>query len=325
MTARFIPADYPAGRILLRSGAVEVDRYRRPVIRCTLPDGRDPASRLAAVTAGLAQLATDPSSRAMQADFVQQLNRQRALEGELSRTIRGLDGLTSARVHLVLPKRQLFEEQAEQPSAAVTIGVGGRAPSPDQVQAIQNLVSSAVPNLKPGRVTVVDQHAKTLSAGEDGFGASMAVLRVDGRVVAMEYSMHAGRHFHLWFPVYEQEVARWSPGIVATGLLLGVVLARHRVTAGLFWCRRDDFLTLGGFDESRISGEDVDFARRLRALGAARGQRFGTLRRGHIVTSCRKFDEFGDWYVVRNPGLVRRVLKGDPDPQVDRFYYGFPR
>ncbi|HNE89987.1 MAG TPA: glycosyltransferase [Actinomycetota bacterium] len=118
---------------------------------------------------------------------------------------------------------------------------------------------------------------------------------------------------------------RWSPGIVATGLLLGVVLARHRVTAGLFWCRRDDFLTLGGFDESRISGEDVDFARRLRALGAARGQRFGTLRRGHIVTSCRKFDEFGDWYVVRNPGLVRRVLKGDPDPQVDRFYYGFPR
>ena len=118
---------------------------------------------------------------------------------------------------------------------------------------------------------------------------------------------------------------RWSPGIVATGLLLGVVLARHRVTAGLFWCRRDDFLTLGGFDESRISGEDVDFARRLRALGRARGQRFGTLRRGHIVTSCRKFDEFGDWYVVRNPGLVRRVLKGDPDPQVDRFYYGFPR
>ena len=52
--------------------------------------------------------------------------------------------------------------------------------------------------------------------GEDGFGASMAVLRVDGRVVAMEYSMHAGRHFHLWFPVYEQEVARWSPGIVLT-------------------------------------------------------------------------------------------------------------
>ncbi len=59
-------------------------------------------------------------------------------------------------------------------------------------------------------------HALMDSDGEDGFGASMAVLRVDGRVVAMEYSMHAGRHFHLWFPVYNQEVARWSPGIVLT-------------------------------------------------------------------------------------------------------------
>ena len=119
----------------------------------------------------------DEANALGQTDFVQQLNRQRALEGELARTIQGLDGVTSARVHLVLPKRQLFEEEAEQPSAAVTIGVGGRAPSSDQVQAIQNLVSSAVPNLKPGRVTVVDQHAKTLSTGEDGFGAQAA----DGR------------------------------------------------------------------------------------------------------------------------------------------------
>lgn len=119
----------------------------------------------------------DEASALGQTDFVQQLNRQRALEGELARTIQSLDGVTSARVHLVLPKRQLFEEEAEQPSAGVTIGVGGRAPSSDQVQAIQNLVSSAVPNLKPGRVTVVDQHAKTLSAGEDGFGTQAA----DGR------------------------------------------------------------------------------------------------------------------------------------------------
>jgi flagellar M-ring protein FliF len=119
----------------------------------------------------------DEANALGQTDFVQQLNRQRALEGELARTIQSLDGVTSARVHLVLPKRQLFEEEAEQPSAAVTIGVGGRAPSSDQVQAIQNLVSSAVPNLKPGRVTVVDQHAKTLSAGEDGFGTQAA----DGR------------------------------------------------------------------------------------------------------------------------------------------------
>jgi flagellar M-ring protein FliF len=106
-----------------------------------------------------------------QTDFVQQLNRQRALEGELARTIRSLDGITSARVHLVLPTRQPFQDDTPQPSAAVTIGVGGREPSADNVRAIQNLVAAAVPNLKPDKVTVVDQHAKTLSGGDTGMAA----------------------------------------------------------------------------------------------------------------------------------------------------------
>jgi flagellar M-ring protein FliF len=106
-----------------------------------------------------------------QTDFVQQLNRQRALEGELARTIQGLDGVSAVRVHLVLPKRQLFEDEAEQPSASVNIHVGGREPGPEQVRAIQNLVAGAVPNLKPDRVTVVDQHAKTLSGGDEGLAS----------------------------------------------------------------------------------------------------------------------------------------------------------
>ena len=118
----------------------------------------------------------DQTNAMGQTDFVQQLNRQRALEGELGRTIQSLDGVTSTRVHLVLPKRELFEEEAQQPSASVTINIGGREPSPDQVRAIQNLVSSAVPNMKPDRVTVVDQHAKTLSGGAEGDAAA-----ADGR------------------------------------------------------------------------------------------------------------------------------------------------
>jgi flagellar M-ring protein FliF len=114
-----------------------------------------------------------------QTDFVQQLNRQRALEGELARTIQGLDGVTSVRVHLVLPKRQLFEEEAEQPSASVNIHIGGREPGPEQVRAIQNLVSSAVPSLKPDRVTVVDQHAKTLSGGDQGLASEADSRKAD--------------------------------------------------------------------------------------------------------------------------------------------------
>ncbi|WP_395674241.1 flagellar basal-body MS-ring/collar protein FliF [Phenylobacterium sp.] len=123
----------------------------------------------------------DESNTLGQTDFVQQLNRQRALEGELARTIRGLEGVNAARVHLVLPKRQLFDEEGDQPSAAVNIGVGGREPSAEQVRAIQNLVAGAVPNLKPDRVTVVDQHAKTLSGGETGMAAE-----ADGRKSEVE-------------------------------------------------------------------------------------------------------------------------------------------
>ena len=123
----------------------------------------------------------DQANSLGQTDFVQQLNRQRALEGELARTIRSLEGITSARVHLVLPKRQLFEEQAEQPSASVNISVGGREPTAEQVLALQNLVAGAVPNMRPDRVTVVDQHAKTLSGGETGIAAE-----ADGRKSEVE-------------------------------------------------------------------------------------------------------------------------------------------
>jgi flagellar M-ring protein FliF len=123
----------------------------------------------------------DQSSVVGQTDFVQQLNRQRALEGELARTIQSLNGVTSARVHLVLPKKELFEDEIQQPSASVSIAVGAREPTPEQVRAIQNLVAGAVPNMKPERVTVVDQQAKTLSGGSEG-----DAMAADGRKSAVE-------------------------------------------------------------------------------------------------------------------------------------------
>ncbi|MBI1684017.1 flagellar basal-body MS-ring/collar protein FliF [Caulobacter hibisci] len=109
----------------------------------------------------------DNSNAIGQTDFVQQLNRQRALQGELERTIRGWQGVRDVRVHLVLPKRQLFEEDAEQPSAAVTIGTAGREPSSEMVAAVQNLIAGSVPGMKGERVNVIDERGKTLSAGGD--------------------------------------------------------------------------------------------------------------------------------------------------------------
>jgi flagellar M-ring protein FliF len=120
-----------------------------------------------------------------QTDFVQTLNRQRALEGELARTIRSLQGVTSARVHLVLPRRQLFEDDADQPSASVVIGVG-RDPSSDEVRAIRNLVAGATPGLKPERVTLVDDKGKMLAGGD---GDSDMAGQIADRRSAVEESL----------------------------------------------------------------------------------------------------------------------------------------
>ena len=109
----------------------------------------------------------DSNNTLGQTDFVQQLNRQRALQGELERTIKEWQGVSSVRVHLVLPKRQIFEEDAQQPSAAVTIATGGREASAEMVRAVQNLVAGSVSGMKPEKVSVIDQHGKTLSASSD--------------------------------------------------------------------------------------------------------------------------------------------------------------
>lgn len=110
----------------------------------------------------------DEASPMGQTDFVQQLNRQRALEGELARTIRTLRGVSSARVHLVLPKRQLFDEEPEQPSATVVVGLAGGDLTPENVRSLRNLVAGSVPGLKADRVTLIDENNTLLASGAEG-------------------------------------------------------------------------------------------------------------------------------------------------------------
>ncbi|MBK1835198.1 glycosyltransferase [Roseibacillus ishigakijimensis] len=113
---------------------------------------------------------------------------------------------------------------------------------------------------------------------------------------------------------------RWSLGIVCS---LGAVmpyLAWHGVSFGLFWCRREDFRAIGGFNERLLSVEDLDFAKRLRAWGRKRGLRYGTAW-SPLVTSCRKFDQFGDWYLFAHPRAVWRVFRGTDREVADRYWY----
>jgi len=109
-----------------------------------------------------------------QTEFQQNLNEKRALEGELSRTIMTMRGINSARVMIALPRRELFQSDAAQPTASVVVGVTGGQLSGAQVQAIRNVIASSVPNLKPEKVTLTDTSNRTLAAGTDGGAFSAA-------------------------------------------------------------------------------------------------------------------------------------------------------
>jgi flagellar M-ring protein FliF len=118
--------------------------------------------------------------------FVQNINRLRALEGELSRTIRSIDRVQAARVHLVLPECPLFARDKPEPSASIAVKVHGQL-EPQQVRAIRHLVASAVNGLKPERVSIVDETGRLLADGAEPDGIDS--LSGDDRKVAYEHRL----------------------------------------------------------------------------------------------------------------------------------------
>lgn len=106
-------------------------------------------------------------------NFMQDVNLVRALEGELARSIRSMDAVQAVRVHLVLPKREMFSRERQQPSASVLLRTRGNQPlGASQVLAIQHLVASAVAGLDPARVSIVDGRGSLLTRADDGDGAA---------------------------------------------------------------------------------------------------------------------------------------------------------
>jgi flagellar M-ring protein FliF len=99
-------------------------------------------------------------------NFVQNINHLRALEGEIARTIRSVKKIKQARVHLVLPERQLFSRDRQEPSASIVLTQVGLQPIDRQeVLAVQHLVAAAVPGLKPQKVSIVDSKGNLLAKG----------------------------------------------------------------------------------------------------------------------------------------------------------------
>lgn len=129
----------------------------------------------------------DRQTRFGESELMESVRYQRVLEGELGRTIASLSDVQGVRVHLALPKRSPFLRERERPSASVLVNLHpGRTLEPVQVQAIMHLVSSSIPNLERGRVTVIDQAGRLLSPeeGASGLEGTMAQLALARRAEA---------------------------------------------------------------------------------------------------------------------------------------------
>lgn len=120
--------------------------------------------------------------------FVQNINRLRALEGELARSIQTIDGIESARVHLVIPERQVFSRDDQKPSASVVLKTRGRIDR-GQVQAIQHLVAAAVSSLTADHVAIVDDHGNLLAGGDDRSGPGATARGQDDDTVNYENTL----------------------------------------------------------------------------------------------------------------------------------------
>ncbi|MBD3292907.1 MAG: flagellar M-ring protein FliF, partial [Armatimonadia bacterium] len=112
-------------------------------------------------------------------DLQNNVNLQRALQGELERSICTLEEIASARVHLALPEERLFSEEQEPPSASVVVGLGASRLRTPQVAAITQLVASAVPALDADAVTVVDTAGRVLTGGVEGAGGMQTMAQLE--------------------------------------------------------------------------------------------------------------------------------------------------
>ncbi|WZB69057.1 flagellar basal-body MS-ring/collar protein FliF [Achromobacter xylosoxidans] len=134
-------------------------------------------------------------------EFAQRINYQRALQGEITRTILSLSNVESARVLIALPEQGLFRRGAGVPTASIAVTLrDGRNLTPEQVLGMQRLVSASIPDIESRNVTIVNQHGVALTAsvdGEDGAASSRATgaQAVDRGIPDAQDRRHAGPDF----------------------------------------------------------------------------------------------------------------------------------
>lgn len=158
----------------------------------SLPEGDIARARMALAEAGLPAAGNagwelfDNASGIGMNSFLQRINRLRALEGELARSIQTMDGVEAARVHIVLPERETFSQERPDPSASVIVRTRrGAALDRRQALAIRNLVAPAVPDMSPEDVVVLSASGEVILGQEDmnsGGGIASTRAGIEDRI-----------------------------------------------------------------------------------------------------------------------------------------------
>ncbi len=181
----------------LRGQKIEFD-IRNNGTAVYVPSNEAPRLRMEMASKGMATggIATgydifDKQDTLSTTNFMQNVNLVRALEGEISRTIRSLVSVYSARVHLVTPKRELFSREKQEPSASLVLKMrGSNRLSHEQVLAVQAVVAGAVPGLTPNRISIVDDKGSLLARGfEDESSPDFMARKSEERRVGFERRM----------------------------------------------------------------------------------------------------------------------------------------
>lgn len=180
-----------------------------------------------------------------------------------------------------------------------------------------------------GAVTLPVEHKNLSQIRNAGIGAARGEIIVtidadswvtDNMLTEIDRMLQTGKYIG---GGVRSAFERNSLGIAMSALVLIVPLLFKYgpLTVGLFWGYKKDFEAVGGFNEQMLMAEDIEFASRLNKWGKQNGKKYGTVTKALMTTSCRKFDQHGDWCLVKNPGIVRAYLKGDDRAYADQAYY----
>ncbi|MGD9999479.1 MAG: glycosyltransferase [Ilumatobacteraceae bacterium] len=187
--------------------------------------------------------------------------------------------------------------------------------------------------LAAGATVVIDDHRNIAATRNAGVAASTGeiVLTIDadtvmhpGALVEID-ALASGHRFVGGGSRFVLE--RNSVGLALTRAVIQLVSVVSRTGGVVYWCARDDFDAIGGFDESKLFGEDLDFAARLRRHGRrTSGRRFRNVRSSPATVSVRKFDAYGDWHMFVEAGRMIRhrvTTRGTDTSFADEYFYDF--